>query len=79
MDLAAIAMLSIYIGLAVIPLIYNQKTYSTPQAAQQKTPATPPQPPKTLSKSIIVFLNNLTDEQIKKIMEETRTIITAQK
>ncbi len=74
MDAAALALIAVYIGIAAIPLIYNHRAFSTPPRPRPPQ-ASVEKPGRPLGKSIVVFLNNLSDEQVERIMRETRNIL----
>ncbi len=73
LDVLSIIMIIVYLTLLVIPLIYNNKTARRGQISNDKQNHIGRQDnaSKHLGKSIIILLNNVSDEQLSRIIKLT--------
>lgn len=78
MSIFSIVLISIYIGLSLLPIIYNHimTKSSVVKESHIKSSSNRPSKDNILSpgnnRSLIVFLNNLSDDQINYILNQLR-------
>ncbi len=71
MEIFSLVLIMVYIGIALIPIIYNHTATSSRRENVAKYIASKTDSEKVFtSRSIIVFLNNLSDEQINIILDQ---------
>jgi hypothetical protein len=72
LDIISITMIIVYLTLLIIPLIYNNRTVKSRQiSSRQSYTSRQDNIPKYLGKSVIILLNNVSDEQLNRIIKLT--------